>query len=47
MKMGCLQPKKLKTPFVYAMWSWAKVLYYQGSDVIMFLSLLGDVWGLV
>ena len=44
MKKGCrLQPpqKKKKNSFVYISWSWEKVLYdYQGSDVIVFLSLL-------
>ena len=36
--------QKMKNAFVHALWSWTNILAdYQGSDVIVFLSLLGDV----
>ena len=36
--------QKMKNVFVYTLWSWTTVLAdYQGSDFIVFLSLLGVV----
>ena len=38
--------QKMKNAFVHTLWSWTNVLadyHYQGSDVVVFLSILGVV----